>query len=111
MSGCGTSTLSAAFWNALFRPMWGIGIGFLVYLCDLGYGLVLNDLLSCNLFHIIARPTYCFYIFHYMVVVLWNECLKSQIYIDPITIAVHFSGLFVIVMAMSIILYLFFEIP
>ena len=109
--GCATTKLGAAFWNALYRPLWGFGVGLLIYLCNSGNGFIINDFLSADVFVIIARPTYCLYIFHYMIVVLWNECLKAQIYMDTITLSVHFSGLFVIIGAISIILYLLFEVP
>ena len=52
-SGCATTKLGAAFWNALYRPMWAIGVGMMIYLCDMGYGLIINDFFSADIFMIL----------------------------------------------------------
>lgn len=32
--GCGSTPLSAAVWNSVYRPIWGLGLGTLIVLCD-----------------------------------------------------------------------------
>ena len=53
VSGCMTKNgeldwTGIAIWNATFRPLWCIGVGAIVVLCDLNYGFLINWFLSCK---------------------------------------------------------------
>ena len=34
--GCASNLVSASIWNASFRPMFGLGVGLLILICDMG---------------------------------------------------------------------------
>ena len=77
--------------------MWGIGIGLLIILCHNGYnknstiiliekylgrGYLVNSFLTAKPWNIIAKLSYCIYIFHYMIVIIWEQSWKSSFYAD-----------------------------
>ena len=53
MSGCLTKDgeldwVAISIWNGVHRPLWCIGVGSIVILCDLNYGFLINWFLSCK---------------------------------------------------------------
>ena len=48
----------------------------------LGRGYLVNSFLTAKPWHIIAKLSYCIYIFHYMIVIIWEQSWKSSFYAD-----------------------------
>ena len=61
--------------------------------------------------HILAKLSYCIYIFHYNVIIVWEQTLLEQVYIDELSIAWHFMAISVACVAVAAIAYLFYEMP
>ena len=111
MSGCASTNLSSSIWNASFRIIWGIGVGLLIVLCDLGYGFWIQSFLSAKPFNVIGKLSYCIYIFHYFVVIAYEQSLMEPIYIDAFSLAWLFMSITTATVAVATIAYLFFEMP
>ena len=111
VSGCASTRAGSAVYNASFRIMWGVGVGLLVLLCDSGFGSLAQLVLSSAPMHILAKLSYCIYIFHYNVIIVWEQTLLEQVYIDELSIAWHFMAISVACVAVAAIAYLFYEMP
>ncbi|XP_078489124.1 nose resistant to fluoxetine protein 6-like [Ciona intestinalis] len=59
---------TAAFYNAVSRPLWCIGLAWLTVACVSGYGGPVNTLLSWKAFIPLSRLTYCVYLVHPLVI-------------------------------------------
>jgi hypothetical protein len=46
ITGCSSSNDSSAAWNALHRAVWAFALGLLIFLCDTGFGFMINHFLS-----------------------------------------------------------------
>ena len=91
--------------------MWGVGVGLLVVLCDLGFGSVAHVLLSSKPLHVVAKLSYCIYIFHYNVIILWAQTLMEPVYVDEFALAWYFMGISTAATAIAAVMYLFYEMP
>ena len=110
-SGCASTRGGSAVYNATFRIMWGVGVGLLVILCDLGFGSLAHVLLSSKPLHVIAKLSYCIYIFHYNVIILWEQTLMDAVYVDEFALAWYFMAISTAATAIAAIMYLFYEMP
>ncbi|XP_076807344.1 nose resistant to fluoxetine protein 6-like [Clavelina lepadiformis] len=59
---------TAAFYNAMSRPMWAVGLAWVTVACVSGYGGPINKFLSWKGFIPLSRLTYCAYLIHPLVV-------------------------------------------
>ncbi|XP_048480394.1 uncharacterized protein LOC105382199 [Plutella xylostella] len=50
--------------NSFWRPAWAVGVGWMIFACDQGYGGPLNWLLSLQMWKVPARVSYAMYIYH-----------------------------------------------
>ena len=111
MSGCASTNITASMWNASFRIIWGVGVGLLIVLCDLGYGYWIQSFLSGKPFNVIGKLSYCIYIFHYFVVVAYQQSLMVPLFIDEFSLAWFFMSILTASVAVATIAYLFIEMP
>ncbi|CAK8686761.1 unnamed protein product [Clavelina lepadiformis] len=59
---------TAAFYNAMSRPMWAVGLAWVTVACVSGYGGPVNKFLSWRGFIPLSRLTYCAYLIHPLVI-------------------------------------------
>ena len=111
VTGCAASNVSSSIWNASHRIMWGIGVGVLIILCDVGYGFIAQTFLAAKPFMVIGKLSYCIYIFHYYIIIVYGENMKEQVYIDEFSLAWLCIAMLTSVIAVSVIPYLMFEMP
>ena len=98
-------------WNASFRIIWGVGVGLLIVLCDLGYGFWIQSFLSAKPFNVTGKLSYCIYIFHFFVIVAYQQSLMAQFYADEFSLAWLFMSIVTAVVSVATIAYLFIEMP
>ena len=111
MSGCASTNITASMWNASFRIIWGVGVGLLIVLCDLGYGFCIQSFLSAKPFHVTGKLSYCIYIFHFFVITAYMQSLMAQFYLDEFSIAWLFMSIVAVSVSVATIAYLFIEMP
>ncbi|XP_017776356.1 PREDICTED: nose resistant to fluoxetine protein 6-like isoform X2 [Nicrophorus vespilloides] len=103
--------LTAAFFNSLARPTWAWCICWLMFACIKGYGGILNDILSCKLFMIIARLNYSMFLVHLPIMLIFISQKRSSIYLSNLFICFDFWAYFTMTIAVSIPWTLAFESP
>ncbi|XP_069691620.1 nose resistant to fluoxetine protein 6-like [Periplaneta americana] len=60
--------LQAAFYCALGRPVWSLGMAWIMFACVSGYGGIANTILSWKIWRPLGRLTFAMYIFHYEII-------------------------------------------
>uniref|UniRef100_A0AC34Q6M4 Acyltransferase 3 domain-containing protein n=1 Tax=Panagrolaimus sp. JU765 TaxID=591449 RepID=A0AC34Q6M4_9BILA len=60
------------FWRAMYsafsKPAWGLGLGWIIFVCYYGYGGPVNRFLSWNIWVPLGRLSYAAYLLHYTIV-------------------------------------------
>ena len=82
-----------------------------IYNLFLGYGFFVHTFLSAKPWHIFAKISYCFYMFHYFVIMVWQQSWKAVPTMDSYAIAWNFMGIFLATTMIAVITYLFVEMP
>ncbi|XP_076807348.1 nose resistant to fluoxetine protein 6-like isoform X2 [Clavelina lepadiformis] len=67
-TGGALNTDLAAFYNAVSRPVWCVGMAWVTIVCVSGYGGPVNTFLSWKGFIPLSRLTYCCYLLHPLVI-------------------------------------------
>lgn len=80
------------WWNASYRIIWSVGLGILVFLCDLGYGYIINWFLCGRLWLFISRLSFCMYLLHYSIIGLWDSTIAFSFYSNAWTLVWWFPG-------------------
>ncbi|KAK7866691.1 hypothetical protein R5R35_003232 [Gryllus longicercus] len=88
----GVDRLPTAFYNALHRPAWALGIGGVAYLCATGNGGPVNTLLSWYGFQVLGRFSYCVYLVHMILQDMQVASMKTIAYLSDSTILSQFAG-------------------
>jgi len=101
----------AAVYNSLFRTLWSLGVGLMIFLCDQGYGFLINDFLSASIFKILSRTTYLVYLMHIPLYFVWNNYVEQPTNYTLTTFALLFTALVTFVFIISAIMFLFIELP
>ena len=69
VNGHPMSRTATAFYNGTFRLLWAVAVALVILLCSLGYGGIVNRILSSNFWIPFARVNYTTYIWH----LIWLE--------------------------------------
>uniref|UniRef100_A0AC34Q6R2 Acyltransferase 3 domain-containing protein n=1 Tax=Panagrolaimus sp. JU765 TaxID=591449 RepID=A0AC34Q6R2_9BILA len=63
------------FWSAMYsafsKPAWGLGLGWIIFVCYYGYGGPVNRFLSWNIWVPLGRLSYAAYLLHYTIVIIF----------------------------------------
>ncbi|XP_066998619.2 nose resistant to fluoxetine protein 6 [Anabrus simplex] len=103
--------ISAAFYNALGRPGWGLGIAMVIFLCHTGHGGVIDSFLSWPWFQPLSRLTYSMYLVHIPLQMVNVSAMRTLYYLSDDNIMREFFGDLVISLLLAIVLTLTFESP
>ena len=102
---------SAAFYNATFRLLWGIFLSILILLCTLGYGGVINDILSSNFWIPFARVNYTTYIIHLVLLEMYMMTFEQDFHFTTINYTVTCAGLLLCINSLSLVCSCIIEAP
>ncbi|KAK7866350.1 hypothetical protein R5R35_003277 [Gryllus longicercus] len=105
------SRVEAAFWLSLFRAMWSLGLGWIIFACDQGHAGIVNKILSWNFFQPLARLSYGLYLMHIPILTLFSGVVQSPMYLADVTIIPYFFGVLLMTLAWTIPMVLLFESP
>ncbi|KAK7866349.1 hypothetical protein R5R35_003276 [Gryllus longicercus] len=100
-----------AFWLSLFRVMWSLGLGWIIFACDQGYGGIVNTILSWSFFQPLSRLCYGVYLLHFPILEIYSGVIQSPIYLADINVIPQFFGMLLMSGLWTIPMVLLFESP
>ncbi|XP_061380661.1 uncharacterized protein LOC116768464 [Danaus plexippus] len=80
--------------NSFMRPMWALGLGWIIFACVHDYGGPINWFLSLRIWKLPARLSYALYLFHYSLMVVINSTKLQPTYFTVETIVFEFISFF-----------------
>ncbi|XP_068082915.1 nose resistant to fluoxetine protein 6 [Anabrus simplex] len=105
------SVLEAAFYCSLHRPVWALGVAWIVFACASGYGGPVNTLLSWKVFQPLSRVSYAIYLIHFPIQLILISGARTSRYFNESVLVSEFFGDFVIATIVGFVLTLAFESP
>lgn len=105
-----TTGASTAYYT-LFRTGWGIAVCWIIFACATGNGGVVNDILSWSPFVPLGRLTYCAYLLHPFVMLIYYENRMHALYFTDYDTVYMFLGNLVLSYGAAFVISLFFESP
>ncbi|XP_069696161.1 nose resistant to fluoxetine protein 6-like isoform X1 [Periplaneta americana] len=105
------NNLETSLYSGLHRPVWTLGVAWLIFACVSGYGGPVNSLLSWKGFHPFSRLSYSIYLVHYIFSFARHLTLRTPLYFNDMDVVTQFFGELVFTIILSAILSLVFEFP
>lgn len=107
-----STVLSYAIYLASSSIIWSASLCWLVFNCVTGQLKFIDRVLSLGSFRPLSRLTYCLYLVHLIVYMIYIYSLPTGLYMSgPIGLAIIMSGLCSVSILLSLPLVLFFEMP
>ncbi|PSN45560.1 hypothetical protein C0J52_05793 [Blattella germanica] len=78
------NVLDAALYFAIARPLWAVGIAWIIFACDSGYGGFVNTILGWNALLPLSRLTFSMYLVHFDILVKSMGMMKVAGYVSEI---------------------------
>ncbi|PNF44093.1 hypothetical protein B7P43_G16235 [Cryptotermes secundus] len=105
------SRLETAFFKTLSKPIWSLGISWIIFACVSGYGGPVNAFLSWKFFHPLSRLTYSIYLLHLFIIRIHLISTKTPSHADDLSeVSILFSTM-VFTILLAIPASLTFEFP
>ncbi|KAF8796916.1 Nose resistant to fluoxetine protein 6 like protein [Argiope bruennichi] len=105
------TTLEACFYNALSRTGFALGLGWVIFVCVIGQGGVVNSILSWKALIPLSRLTYCAYLVHLIVVLTYFTSVRTLTNFSHINAVLLYLGMLVITYGAAVATSLLFESP
>ncbi|XP_055947830.1 nose resistant to fluoxetine protein 6-like [Argiope bruennichi] len=105
------TTVGASFYNALSRIGFSMGLGWVIFVCVIGQGGVVNRILSWKALIPLSRLTYCAYLLHPIVATTYSSSVRTFINFNHVNTIMLFLGYLIISYAVSMVTSLLFESP
>ncbi|CAB3222558.1 unnamed protein product [Arctia plantaginis] len=97
--------------NSFKRPIWAVGVGCLIFVCEHGYGGIVNWILSLRMFKILGRLSYAMYIVHYPLIFLVNAMPVSLIHFSVPSSLLLFLSDFSLAVIVAYFMTIFVDLP
>ncbi|GBM82277.1 Nose resistant to fluoxetine protein 6 [Araneus ventricosus] len=105
------TTVGASFYNALSRIGFSMGLGWVIFVCVIGQGGVVNSILSWKALIPLSRLSYCAYLVHPIVTTTYSSSVRTFINFNHINAIMLYLGYLVISYAVALVTSLMFESP
>ncbi|XP_026315725.1 O-acyltransferase like protein-like [Hyposmocoma kahamanoa] len=99
------------FVNSFMRPVWALGVGWLVLACAEGYGGPINWFLSLRIWKLPSRLSYAIYLFHFPIQYVIRGAASQHIHFSVMNFIYIFCGQFVIVFIISFVFTILVDSP
>lgn len=101
----------SALYMAISRPLFALGVAWVIWACATNNGGVINTFLSLPVFNLLNKFIYSVYLLHLMVLNHKMFTMKSPEYFSMFELAYSYCGLVLLSFAVSIFWVLIFESP
>ncbi|GIY20664.1 nose resistant to fluoxetine protein 6 [Caerostris extrusa] len=105
------SRVEIAFYNSFSRTCFAFGLAWVIFVCVTDQGGVVNNILSWKALIPLSRLTYCAYLVHPIVEILYFASVKQLIHFQHITLVIYFLGFLFVSYAAALVTSLLFESP
>ncbi|XP_026315718.1 uncharacterized protein LOC113227060 [Hyposmocoma kahamanoa] len=99
------------FVNSFMRPMWALGLGWLILACAEGYGGPINWFLSLRMWKLPSRLSYAIYLLHFPLQFVITRAASQHIYFSVANFIYIFCGQFVIFFIVGFIFTILVDSP
>ncbi|XP_026315720.1 nose resistant to fluoxetine protein 6-like [Hyposmocoma kahamanoa] len=99
------------FVNSFMRPMWALGLGWLILACAEGYGGPINWFLSLRMWKLPSRLSYGIYLFHFPIQYVISGAMSQHFFFSVLNCIYNFCGQFVIAFTVSFIFTVLIDSP
>ena len=111
ISSTGLSRTSTFAYQILSRPMWSIAILWLIFLCTIGRGGIVNRILSSSMWLPLARLNYAAYLIHITIIFITVFNQTNPLYYQLMTCISSYVAHLVFSYLAAILVVIFFETP
>ncbi|PNF44034.1 hypothetical protein B7P43_G16237 [Cryptotermes secundus] len=105
------SRLEFALFKSLSKPIWSLGLSWVIFVCVSGYGGPVNAFLSWEVFQPLARLTYSIYLLHLLFIRIRTERSISVSYNDDMKMVSLWFSTMLYAILLAIPASLMFEFP
>ncbi|GFY57918.1 nose resistant to fluoxetine protein 6 [Trichonephila inaurata madagascariensis] len=103
--------IEASFYNALNRTCFACGLAWVMFVCIIGQGDIVNAILSWKVWIPLSRLTFCAYLVHPIVEFVYYNSVKRLFEFSHITVIMLYIGFLMISYAAALMTSLLFESP
>ncbi|XP_065346672.1 nose resistant to fluoxetine protein 6-like [Cloeon dipterum] len=103
--------LDAAFYSALHRLGWSVGLSWVVWACVNGYGGPVNSILSWKYFLPLSKLSFCAYLVHMDLMYYHVALIRTNTYFSNFEIVFEFLGNLIMMIPLTFWLYLAVDAP
>ncbi|XP_048774347.2 nose resistant to fluoxetine protein 6-like isoform X2 [Ostrea edulis] len=82
----------SALYNSLSKTTWSLGVAWIIFACNTGYGGFINTFLSAGLWSPLSRLTYCAYLVHPVIMFMYTLSQRYTMYFTDINMVCLFLG-------------------
>ncbi|KAH0564236.1 hypothetical protein KQX54_010492 [Cotesia glomerata] len=105
------SFVSAAFYVAFSKIVWGIGIAWIIIACHTNNAGLIGKILSLKIWIPLSRMTYCAYLLNPLITIAIAMISETTTHLDIIPSVIQFMGLTVLTFLCAYFMSVIFEIP
>ncbi|XP_060070113.1 nose resistant to fluoxetine protein 6-like [Ylistrum balloti] len=98
-------------YNAMCKTVWSLGLAWIIFACNTGYGGVITEFLSSGLWGPFGRLTYCAYLIHPIMMYAFILNQRYPIYFTDINMVYMFLGHWIMSYCLAFFASLAFEAP
>ncbi|GBN40924.1 Nose resistant to fluoxetine protein 6 [Araneus ventricosus] len=105
------STVASSFYNALNRTGFACGLAWVIFVCINDQGGVVNSILSWKLFIPLSRLTFCAYLLHPIIEIVYFSTVRRLIEFSHTILIIHYLGFLILSYAAAFVTSMLFESP
>ncbi|XP_061170043.1 nose resistant to fluoxetine protein 6-like [Saccostrea echinata] len=105
------SKFVSALYNSFCKTTWGLGLAWIIFICDVGYGGFVNTFLSARLWSPLTRLTYCAYLVSPIIIIVYHLSQRYLIYNSVMNLIFLFMGFWMASYGIAFFVSLAFEVP